>query len=92
MLKSLPTYVIDKLEEHVGNINEWAQAIKQTRVYIAHGEKKAKVIDDIIELSQAVNALQYLTQYFILQELGMKIDYEQMVSMVLDNCFNTERL
>lgn len=92
MLNSLPTYVIDKLKEHVGNIDEWAQAIKQTRVYIAHGEKKAKVIDDIIELSQAVNALQYLTQYFILQELGMKIDYEQMVSMVLDNCFNTERL
>lgn len=92
MLKSLPTYVIDKLEEHVGNIDEWAQAIKQTRVYIAHGEKKAKVIDDIIELSQGVNTLQYLTQYFILQELGMKIDYKQMVGMVLDGCFNTERL
>ena len=80
------------MEEHVGNIDEWAKAIKQTRVYIAHGEKKAKVIDDIMELSQDVNALQYLTQYFILQELGMKIDYKQMVGMVLDGCFNTERL
>ena len=92
MLHSLPTYVLDILEEHVGNIDEWALAIKQTRVYIAHGEKKAHTIDDFMELSQDVDALQYLTQYFILQELDMKIRNKQIVKMTLNNFFNTEKI
>ena len=92
MLHSLPTYIIYTLEKRVGDIDTWALAIKQTRVYIAHGDKKANVIDDFMEFSRDVDAIQYLTQYFILQELGMKIRDEQRVKMVLDDCFNTEKL
>ncbi|MDM8277598.1 hypothetical protein QUW33_09335, partial [Lactobacillus gallinarum] len=70
----------------------WLLAIKDTRVYIAHGIRKAHVTDDFMELSQDVDALQYLTQYFILQELGMKIESKQVVKIVLDNFFNTEEI
>ena len=92
MLHSLPSYVLNELKKYVGNIDNWALSLKQTRVYIAHGNKRMHVIDDIIELSQNVNAFQYLIQYFILQELDMKIDYKQMVGIVLDSCFNTEKV
>lgn len=92
MLHSLPSYVLNELKKYVGNIDNWALSLKQTRVYIAHGNKRMHVIDDIIELSQNVNAFQYLIQYFILQKLDMKIDYKQMVGIVLDSCFNTEKV
>lgn len=92
MLHSLPACLLNTLEKHVGDINTWLQAIKQTRVYIAHGEKKVNVIDDYMELSRDVDVLQYLTRYFILQKLGMKIESNQMVKIMLDNIFNTEEL
>lgn len=92
MLYSLPVYVLDTLKNNVGDLDTWLLAIKDTRVYIAHGIRKAHVIDDFMELSQDVDALQYLTQYFILQELGMKIESKQVVKIVLDNFFNTEEI
>ena len=92
MLYSLPVYVLDTLKNNVGDLDTWLLAIKDTRVYIAHGIRKAHVTDDFMELSQDVDALQYLTQYFILQELGMKIESKQVVKIVLDNFFNTEEI
>lgn len=92
MIFSLPSYILDTLKENVGDLNIWLSEIKDTRVYIAHGNRKAHVIDDLIKLSQYVNALQYLTQYFILQELGMKIESKQRVKMNLDSFFNTEEI
>ena len=92
MIFSLPSYILDTLKENVGDLNIWLSEIKDTRVYIAHGNRKAHVIDDLIKLSQYVNALQYLTQYFILQELGMKIESKQRVKINLDSFFNTEEI
>ncbi|MCS8612455.1 HEPN domain-containing protein [Lactobacillus helveticus] len=92
MLHSLPAYILDTLKKYVKDIDTWALAIKQTRVYIAHGDKKAHVIDDFMELSRDVDALQYLIQYFILQELGMRIEDESMVKITLSNFFNTEEI
>ncbi|MBW7980184.1 hypothetical protein EFQ13_07680 [Lactobacillus helveticus] len=92
MLYSLPSYILDVLRENVGDLDAWLLAIKDTRVYIAHGIRRVNVIDDFMRLSQYVNAFQYLTQYFILQELGMKIESKERVKMNLDSFFNTEEI
>ena len=92
MLYSLPSYILDVLRENVGDLDAWLLAIKDTRVYIAHGIRRVNVIDDFMRLSQYVNAFQYLTQYFILQELGMKIESKERVKMNLDSLFNTEEI
>ena len=92
MLNSLPEYIQDTLEKNVGDLDTWLSEIKDTRVYIAHGDRKEHVIDDFMELSRDVDTLQYLTQYFILQELGMKIEGKERVKINLDSFFNTEEI
>lgn len=92
MLNSLAEYIQDTLEKNVGDLDTWLSEIKDTRVYIAHGDRKEHVIDDFMELSRDVDTLQYLTQYFILQELGMKIEGKERVKINLDSFFNTEEI
>lgn len=92
MIHSFPLTIQQTLEKCVGDLDFWILSLKQTRVYIAHGEKKSHMITDLIELSQSVNALQYLVQYFILQELGMNIHNSENVEYNLIHFFESQKI
>lgn len=92
MLHSLPENLQNVLKEKVGPLDNWAKTLKQNRVYIVHGNKKKFVIDNIEELSEHVNLLQYLVQYFILQQLGMKIRNTNIVKTNINGFFSSERI
>lgn len=92
MIYSLPQYIQDVLIKNIGNLDDWSLALKQTRVYFAHGDRKAHIIEDFEKLSQYVNVFQYLVQYFILQELGMKITSTDNVVAHISNFFYEQQI
>ena len=91
MLSTFSNKFINTIEKDIGlNINKWAKLIKNTRVFIVHGNKKGKIIENTTDLWHSVQLLQYLVQVFILQELGMINLSEQKEFNQIDKIFSSE--
>ncbi|WP_057719305.1 HEPN domain-containing protein [Lactobacillus taiwanensis] len=91
MLSTFSNEFINTIEKDIGmNINKWAKLIKNTRVFIVHGNKKGKIIENTTDLWHSVQLLQYLVQVFILQELGMINLSEQKEFNQIDKIFSSE--
>mgnify|MGYP000843710166 FL=1 len=91
MLCTFSDEFINKVEKDIGmNIKKWAELIKNTRVFIVHGNKKGEIIENTTDLWHSVQLLQYLVQVFILQELGMIDLSEQKEFNQINKIFSSE--
>lgn len=91
-MDTFPDNIKNYLQEKVENLDDWLKSIKNTRVFIAHGDKKEDVIDDFHKLSVYVNVLQNLEQFFILKQLGMNdLDSSKLLSRIIQD-FDSEQI
>ena len=67
----------EKMNSKVGNIDEWMEKLKDSRVFLAHGTDRDNRINNINELIIQVRAFQFLIQCFIMKELGYDLDKSQ---------------
>ena len=65
VVHALPSFIIEKMNSKVGNIDEWMEKLKDSRVFLAHGTDRDNRIDNINELIIQVRAFQFLIQCFI---------------------------
>lgn len=89
MLNTFPQQIKQAIKKY-DDLEDFANSLKDTRVFITHGSNTKHKIDNFQKLSNYVNALQYLEQYFILSELGMKDINILKVTSRLNVLFSTE--
>ena len=77
VVHALPSFIIEKMNSKVGNIDEWMEKLKDSRVFLAHGTDRDNRSDNINELIIQVRAFQFLIQCFIMKELGYDLDKSQ---------------
>lgn len=77
IIHALPSFIVDKMTDEIGNVDEWLEKLKDSRVFLAHGTEKENRIDNLNELIIQVTALQFLIQCFIMKELGYDLDKSQ---------------
>lgn len=79
MVNELPDEFINILKRNVGDVETWLKRIKNTRVYLTHGNKRNNCIEDPNEIIYAVNVFQFLVRIFILSKLGINISTKNII-------------
>lgn len=92
-INELPQVIQEELSNYIIDMDEWLKGIKDTRVFIAHGNVKSHKIDNMNEIIIRVSALRLLVQCFIMDKLGFDFSsinnrYSQ-IFIELSNVFNT---